>query len=159
MSDYVLELFTRYRTAGVLIDTNLLLLFIVGSVDSDLISQISRTSNYSFQDFQLVEKAVDFFETKITTPHILTEVSNLISRLELQQGLSTYIQKASEEFVESSQVVVNKFFTTFGLTDTAVLDLAINRYLVLTDDGPLFGMLTNSGADAVNLDTLRKSAL
>lgn len=157
MTEYILELFTRYRSRGVLIDTNLLLLFVVGSVNSELIPKLSRTSNYSPQDFQIIEKAIDFFDKKITTPHVLTEVSNLVDRTELQTGLSTYVANAVENFVESNQIMANSAFSAFGLADTAILDLSANEYLVLTDDGPLFGLLTNRGVDVVSLNILRKN--
>lgn len=97
MSDYFLDLFTRHRTQGLLIDTNILLLFVVGSVNPDLIPKLSCTSNYSIQDFQIVETAIDFFETKVTTPHILTEVSNLVDRKESQEGLSSFVAICTRE--------------------------------------------------------------
>ena len=37
MNDYLLDLFTKYRKSGILIDTNILLLFVVGSLNPDLI--------------------------------------------------------------------------------------------------------------------------
>ena len=115
MNDYLLDLFTKYRKSGILIDTNILLLFVVGSLNPDLIPKISRTASFSFQDFQIVEKTIDFFDNKITTPHILTEVSNLIDRVEIQDALRTYVEIAIEQFIESSRVVANNMFSKFGI--------------------------------------------
>lgn len=53
--------------------------------------------------------------------------------------------------------MANKVFPDFGLADAAILDLSIDKYLVFTDDGPLFGLLANKGADVINLSILRKS--
>lgn len=64
MNDYVLSLMTKYRTNGILIDTNILLLFIVGSLDPDLILRFSRTTNFSIQDFQIVAKVIDFLKRR-----------------------------------------------------------------------------------------------
>lgn len=46
-------------------------------------------------------------------------------------------------------------FDVFGLADAAVATAARGRYLVVTDDGPLYGYLINSGIDAVNLQQIR----
>lgn len=121
MNDYFLELFTKYRKYGILIDTNILLLFVVGSMNPDLIPRVSRTANFSFQDFQIVEKAIDFFDKKITTTHILTEVSDLIDREEIQEGFRSYIEMAVEQIIGNSQVIRNEMFSKFGLTDAAIL--------------------------------------
>lgn len=156
MNEYFLGLFTKYRKSGVLIDTNILLLFIVGSLNPDLIPKVSRTANFSFQDFQIVEKTIDFFDNKITTPHILTEVSNLIDRVEIQDAFRSYVEIVVEQFIESSRVITNEMFSKFGLTDAAILELSKDSYLVLTDDGPLLGLLENKGVDAISLNMLRK---
>ncbi len=156
MNDYLLDLFTKYRKSGILIDTNILLLFVVGSLNPDLIPKISRTASFSFQDFQIVEKTIDFFDNKITTPHILTEVSNLIDRVEIQDALRTYVEIAIEQFIESSRVVANNMFSKFGMADTGILELSKGAHLVLTDDGPLMGILGNTGVDAISLKMLRK---
>lgn len=155
MNDYLLDLLTKYRQKGILIDTNLLLLFVVGSLDPGLIPKVSRTANYSVQDFQIVTKVIDFFDIKITTPHILTEVSNLIDRNEIQGALRTFVSIVVERFVESSKVITHNMFSAFGLTDVAILDISKDNYLVLTNDGPLIGLLKNNGVDVVNLDILR----
>lgn len=160
MNDFFLDLLTKYRTKGILIDTNILLLFLVGSVSPDLIPRISRTSNFSFQDFQIISNTIDFFDVKVTTPHVLTEVSNLIGRRSIiQTALRSYVEIVEERFLESTKVVSDEAFLKFGLTDTAILDLAKDSYLVLTDDRPLFGLLMNMGVDAITLDSLRNAVV
>ncbi len=157
MNEEILKLFIKYRSSGVLIDTNILLLFIVGSLNPDLISTTSRTASFTFRDFQIVSKAIDFFEVKISTPHILTEVSNLIGRnVSIGSALGSYIETCTEEFTQGSALASQECFPKFDLADTATYSISKNRFLVITDDGPLYGLLTSQGIDAVNLATLRR---
>jgi rRNA-processing protein FCF1 len=156
MNDYLLKLIQKYKQKGLLVDTNILLLYIVGIVNVDLIRNFSRTANFTENDFYLVEKFINFFDVNITTPHILTEVSDLLgNRIELQLALGKYIELIEEKFLESKQITRTKTFLQFGLADTAITEAAKNSYLVVTDDNPLFGYLVNQKIDAVNLDQIR----
>lgn len=158
MNIYVKNLIQKYKFKGLLTDTNLLLLYIVGSLNIELIGNFKRTAHYTIDDFYLVSDFIELFEKKIVTPHILTEVSDFIdNRQELQGLLKIFVEKQSEErYTESKIVVQNKAFTTFGLADTATMEIAKNSYLIFTDDNPLYGFLLNSKIDAVNLDQLRE---
>lgn len=158
MNIYVKKLIQKYKFRGLLTDTNLLLLYIIGSFDIELIRNFKRTSHYSIDDFYIVSDFLKLFEKKIVTPHILTEVSDFIdNRREIQALLKIFVEKESEEsYTESKIVVQNKEFTTFGLADTATIEIAKNSYLIFTDDNPLYGFLLNSKIDAVNLSLLRE---
>lgn len=46
MREYVEGLIAKYHDRGLLIDTNLLLLFVVGLFDSGLITQFKRTKQF-----------------------------------------------------------------------------------------------------------------
>ena len=156
MNDNLRRLLGKYRKKGLLIDTNLLVLYIVGSLDIELIRDFSRTSQFTIDDFYLLSDFSDLFDLKITTPHILTEASNLIGKSRNLRGLlKIYISNADEKFLESSKVTENDDFIDFGLTDTAIINVSQNSCLVLTDDRPLYGFLINKGIDTVSLDELR----
>lgn len=156
MNEYLLHLIQQYKKKGILIDTNLVLLYLVGSLDTLLIRDFSRTSMFTEKDFDCISKFINYFDHKIVTPNILTEVSDLLdNRRDLQIFLSGYIGIAEEKFIESKEVCQEPRFTYFGLADMATLLAAKDSYLVFTDDRPLFGYLINSGIDAVNLDQVR----
>ncbi|MDQ2747190.1 MAG: hypothetical protein M3T96_08030 [Acidobacteriota bacterium] len=107
-------------------------------------------------DFYRISKFIRYFDLKITTPHILTEVSDLLgNRKYFQLVLKTYIETSKENFSESVKVCVNKSFLSFGLADTAIIETAKDSYLVVTNDNRLFGYLVNENIDAVNLDQIR----
>jgi len=151
-----LKLIQKYKQKGLLIDANIVLLYIIGSIDILLIRDFSRTAMFTEDDFYKISKFIDYFELKITTPHILTEVSNLIgNKQNLQSFLGAYIEKTKEIFLESANVSKNNAFLNFGLADIAISETAKNSYLVVTNDNPLFGYLVNQRIDAVSLDQLR----
>ncbi len=80
----------KYKTKGLLIDSNLLLLYFIGSYNIDLITSYKRTKKYTREDFYTLKDFTNSFNKLVTTPNILTEVSNLSTQLnekrELLQG-------------------------------------------------------------------------
>jgi hypothetical protein len=156
MNDNLRRLVQKYRKRGLLIDTNLLLLYIIGSFNIELIREFRRTSHFTIDDFYLISDFIELFESKITTPHILTEVSNLIgNKPNLKALLKIYISNSDEKSQESIKVVQNDAFIKFGITDAAIIEVSKNSHLVMTDDNPFYGLLVNKGMDTVNLDELR----
>jgi len=156
MNEYLITLIQKYKQKGLLIDSNILLLYIVGTIDIKRIKDFGRTAVFSENDFYVVSKFVDYFEVKITTPHILTETSNLFgNRKTLHAALITYIELANEIFLESRQIANTKTFLQFGLADAAISETAKDSYLVITDDTELFGYLHNQKVDVINLEQIR----
>lgn len=156
MNEYLINLILKYRNKGILIDTNLLLLYLIGSYDIEQIRDFKRTAHFNTDDFSNTLEFVESFEIKITTPHVLTEVSNLMgNRSEFFIMLESYIKLSEEKFIFSKDVCQEPYFRKFGLADMVTLETAKNSYLVFTDDRPLFGYLTNLGLDVVSLDQIR----
>lgn len=156
----------KYRSKGILIDSNILLLLFIGSYNEHLISKFKRINNYSIEDYYLLLRLLVFFNKHITTPHILTEVSNLSKDLphsnweEYFAGFSVVIQTFEEKYVQSNEFFVeNNPIIEFGLTDAAIEYSAKNNYLVLTNDGPLYGFLLNKEIDVLNFDDLLRSSI
>lgn len=156
MNEYLFSLVIKYKNKGVLIDTNILLLFLVGSLDLNLIRGFKRTANFTENDFDLISNFIKHFKLIITTPHVLTEVSDFIdNRQDLQLALKIYIEKMKEIYLESLELSKKETFLKFGLADTSVTYAARDSYLIFTDDRPLYEFLINSRIDAVSLDQIR----
>lgn len=51
MKEYINNLFNKYRKKGVVVDTNILLLWFVGSVNRSRISQFNRTEKFAPEDY------------------------------------------------------------------------------------------------------------
>jgi hypothetical protein len=155
----------RYRRRELLIDTNLLLLYFVGAFRPDRIRSFKRTSRYSVDDFSLLEKLISAFKRLTTTPHVLTEVSNLMGQCEepLRSDLRGFLKTAIEGWNETSTASRTPakvaHFLRFGLTDTAIADLAPGSCLVLTDDRPLVGLLEGRKVAVICFADLKSTCL
>lgn len=155
----------RYRRAGVLIDANLFMLLLAGLYDRDRISEFSRTNRCVPEDYDLLRLLIDPFAMIVTTPNIVTEVSNLADALDKPFPLQYFehfirlIHLASELYTPSREIMQMPEFLQYGLTDAAILQRAIGQFLVLTDDLPLYVHLITSGVDAVNFTQFRAAYL
>jgi len=152
---------SKYRGKGAIIDSNLLLLYFVGLYDPEQIHRFKRTKAYSVEDFILLARLLTCFNRLVTTPNILTEVSNLSGQLR-EPIKSSYFQEFKkqvrllhERYRPSGMVCRNPHFQRFGLTDSAIVDLSKNKYLVLTDDLRLWSLLQKMEIDAVNFNQIR----
>ncbi|CAN5723137.1 hypothetical protein BH24ACI1_BH24ACI1_15700 [soil metagenome] len=160
MNDYLWDLVQKYKRKGVFIDTELLLLYFVGTLDLNLIENFGRTSKFNKEDFSIVSTFIELFEIKITSPHILTEVSNFFgNKKELHYFLREYLELTEEKHLKSIEISKNEIFVDFGLADTAMAEISKDSYLIFTNNNPLFGYLINKGTDVVSLSQLKNFRL
>jgi hypothetical protein len=110
----------------------------------------------------LLQKLIAFFSGKvITTPNILTEVSNLSRKIPGSRGQEYFerfnacIQLFDEQYHPSKDCSNHAKFFEFGLTDISVLRIAGKGVLVLTDDFPLAMKLESSKIDVLNFNHVR----
>jgi predicted nucleic acid-binding protein len=156
-----LGLIEKHRRTGVLIDANLLVLYLVGKVNRERIKTFKRTQAYTREDFDLLEWLVSCFSKLFTTPHVLTEVSNLAGslvgreRLAIRSLIGLVVDEMEERFDASRAVVRDACFERLGLTDAAIAMLCERGMLVLTGDLELYLALQARGADALNFSHIR----
>ncbi|MFN5301932.1 MAG: PIN domain-containing protein [Pseudanabaena sp.] len=161
MTNFAATLIERYRTKGILIDTNILLLWLVGSTNKARITKFNRTQSFEITDYELLLEIFKKFKQISTTPNILTEVSNLINKLrepERSQCFSVFardIVQLDEIYTDSHTIAATDKFTKFGLTDCGIVNVAKDNYLVLTDDLKLAIYLQNIGIDTLNFNNIR----
>ncbi len=153
------RLIGKHRAHGLLIDSNLLVLLLVGRTNPARIANFKRTSAYDLAAYELLEQFVSAFDRKLTTPHILTEVSNLTSlsghEFASCRALMKDFVEVTEELFELSRVVVQDHaFPRLGLTDAAIAKLGTN-VLVVTDDFDLYRALPARGIDTINFSHMR----
>lgn len=156
-------LFARYQKAGILVDTNILLLYAVGLANKKRIPLFKRTRQFSIEDFDLLDQILRTFQKVVTTPNILTEVNSLANQLgepERSQCLGLFtkiICQLEEQHHPSRHIAQFSEFQKFGLTDCSILNLSRDGYLVLTDDFRLSAYLHSQGIDTINFNHLRFS--
>jgi len=146
----------KHRRRGALLDANILLVYVVGMCDIRLLPQFHHTNQYK-DDFPLIRHLIKQFRLTYTTPHVLTEVSNLGKELgpKFFDALQRMVQVLDEQSCTSKDAVANVYFRRLGLTDAAHLNIARNNILVITADFPLYLTLRHSKIDAVNINHLR----
>ena len=161
MNEYLDALIARYRSRGVLIDANLLILYLVGEFDPQQIPRFRRTRQYEEGDYRLLKAFLELFATKVTTPNILTEVSNLSRdmpdwlRGQFFESLRARFELLTEEYQPSPAGAAEPIFIRLGLTDAIITQIARQRYLVITDDFPLSNYLATIQTDVININHLR----
>lgn len=148
---------------SLILDTNLLLLFIVGTTNRDLIAKHKRLrKNFSLDDFDLLWRLIANTPHVFVTPNTLTETSNLLgyidepARTQVFETFRALILSMQEEYVESRKAAGVEEFLRLGLTDSALLEIASKSRLLLTTDLDLYLSALNRGASAENFNHLRE---
>lgn len=148
----------------VLLDANLLVLLVVGSVDRRLIAQHKRLGAYEVRDYLLLLEALSRYDGISSTPNLLTEASNLLRqsaephRGRLADALRLLVDEADEIFVQSRVACMNKSYRRLGLADAGILEIFQRGCDVLTADFDLYDVLARAGSRVVNFNHLRATA-
>lgn len=150
------------RCAGLLVDTNLLVLWVVGSVNRRRIRTFKRTRQYDDSDYDLLNRVIaDFGRRLFTVAHVMAEVSNLTDLPGEELGRSRALLKGALNRIEeptlpSVRAADERNYQTLGLADAAIISAAReHRCAVLTDDQSLYLALEHEGVPTVNFTHLR----
>lgn len=144
-----------------ILDTNVMLLFVVGSADERMIETHKRVSNrFIRRNYKQLLSIIEATENLATTSNILTEVSNLLrqtdnrKRERLVSVFARIIESIPEIFLKSDTVVNDNYFHRLGLTDSIILKLKADDYHILSIDGPLCWACSDEGLPHTNLTPL-----
>ncbi|MGZ5441924.1 MAG: hypothetical protein ACXW31_05605 [Thermoanaerobaculia bacterium] len=155
------ELLKQYAGKGILLDSNLLLLLVVGVCDRNQITRYKRLSVFAPEDFDVLVALVAKFRHLFITPHVVTEVSNLAGGLtgDLKRNcfrtLAESIAAAEELITPSRSVSEHDLFVELGMTDAAIHMAAGSPPLVLTMDFRLAQTLAARNRPVINFNHLR----
>ncbi len=162
MSDeWLRSLIEKHASRGVIVDTNLMLLYAVGWHSPKLIQRFKRTQQYTEDNYRLLCAFLSRFHRIVTTPNILTEVNSLSGQLPkeiaplFRRSWKIQIAALEENHLPGIAVSQHSAFEQFGLTDAAIAIAAVQELLVLTDDLRLEHYLHSQGVDCVNFNHLR----
>ena len=143
------------------IDASLLVLFVAGRVDKDIIAKHRRLEAYSVEDYELLWSMVAPVRRLLVTPNTLTEASNLLAqhgepeRSLLLEGLRMLIEESEEVVVASAVAASNAQFRRLGLTDAALLEVVTPDTPLLTVDLDLYLAAASSPDSVVNFEHVR----
>ena len=148
---------------GWLIDSELLVLLVVGRTDLSLIAKHKRTrDHYSIEDYQALQTLIGSAPVYLT-PNTLTETSNLLrqhrepQRRALTVKLAELISDSTELIVRSSEASNQQDYPNLGLTDAAILTSSIRDDIsIITADGDLYrAALKHARAEPINFTHYR----
>ncbi len=157
----------RHLRNGVVVDSGLLVVYFVGlyqdATGLPLWQTLKQTKGSFYRDdYEFLLGFLQKFRKQVVTPHILTEVSNMLGHLneparETCFGLlRAHTAVLEERFVEAAEITSEEAFLRLGLTDVGILRVASAApYLVLTIDAPLVGQLNKIGVDALLFRDIR----
>ncbi len=149
-------LLKRYIGKPVILDTNVLLLYWCASFDPELVHTFKRLNSFFRADIDLLHRILKSFSEIRTTPHVLTEVSNLANSLPQRRKedwtshFARQVRVIEEDFI-SSQTIVRTPAVFLGLTDAALYMLAAKN-VILTIDFPLSNYLESKHLNVVNFN-------
>lgn len=165
LNDPLSKLIDKYGSQPVFVDTNLLLLLLVGWIDPKHIQRFKRTKQYSEDDFELLYQLVARFKGVMTCPQVLAEVDNLAKSLtgplldDFREELKRRVLHWSEKVQLAQATVADTIYDWAGYSDAAIgLISKQERPLVLTDDMALREYLRREGCAALGIEDLRRAA-
>lgn len=144
---------------GLLLDTNILTLLVVGTWNIGAISESKRTSIYSPGDYKLLLKKIAEFPRILTTSSVLTELSNLMGNQFHNEIAETIVARCMDmvEVVNPKEVVFQtRGFNWLGYADASILAALDETTQLLTDDLALYSQALYQGNEAVNFNHLRR---
>jgi hypothetical protein len=159
----------EHRKSGILVDTNLLLVLLIGTVNKHLIGG-KRTEKYTEDHYHILVNFLNDYRRLITTPHILTEVSNLGGSALTGEDRKNFFGllrtpglfdiKSTDEIVDERHIrrqdVDLEHIRQFGLTDAAIVRLCtsglLGRPLLLSDDFRLVALVSKLKGSAINFN-------
>lgn len=145
----------------ILLDTNLLILFLVGSASRDYIAIHKKLTSFDCDDYDELLKIIRNASDVFVTPNTLTETSNLAGYIKEPAKSNIFkvfremIKSSIELFIPSAVAAQTEEFIRLGLTDAAILNALTNQELVvLTTDLDLYVAALSKGK-AINFNHLR----
>jgi hypothetical protein len=159
MRKAVHPLLRRFIGKPAILDTNILLFYWCSDFDLELIGTFKRINSFVAQDVALLKRTLSLFSALRTTPHVLTEVSNLANALPKWQKeawsefFAKHIEVLSEEWIPATEISHEPAFS-LGLTDAGLYKLASDN-VIMTIDFPLSNYLESKQLNVVNFTHLR----
>lgn len=140
-----------------LIDTNALVVLIIGLIDTKLINTHKRTSIYDESDFLDLLAFINNIDRLIVLPNVWTEVDNLLNdfsgnyKYPYLVNLTNIIKGTSEKFLSSEKATTSSFFSDLGLTDSLLIQHGKECECLITSDSKLSDYAIASGIPVYDL--------
>lgn len=143
---------------AILLDANLLLLFIVGAASPSYIARHKRLRGYHVRDYDLLVRLLSSAASVSVTPNAVTEASNLAryiaepARTEIAKKLRGFLDEIREVYIMSTRAAAADGYIRLGITDAGMLDNEFADHLLLTADLDLYLEAARQGRRTENFN-------
>ena len=151
--------------SSVLIDTNLLVLLIVGATDKKLIEEHRRTKAFVTRDYDELCGLLEGFDEFWITSHCLAETSNLLkhtgkkSTRSLLTTLAMFCSRTRESYLAKDLVFADDHYLRLGVADTGFIQKSKRVNCSITMDVELYESISRLGRRVVNFNHVRAAYL
>ncbi len=149
----------------ILIDSNALLVLILGLMNPRLINTHKRTSIYEEQDYNMLLSVIGKLENLVVLPNVWTEVDNLLNKFDggykvlyLEQ-LKEAVNIISEIYIPTIKATSADVFIELGVTDTLLLLHAKDCQFLITSDSSLSDYARANNVAVHDMKAYRNSRL
>ena len=167
----------QYREDGILLDTNVLLLYWAYRFDKTLVGG-KRLEKYTLDAAELLDDCVAQFQRILTTATILTEFSNLFAQMLSGRKKRDMFARMLPLFTAPTPPTIlhrsadgvamlhrsidgialeAEVFQSLGFTDASIVAIAQGQHFVLTDDLDLFLTIQKRGSATINFTHMREA--
>lgn len=148
-----------------LIDSNALVVLIIGLIDTNLLSNHKRTSIYDEDDFLDLLGFISNIERLVVIPNVWTEVDNLLNdfsgnyKYPYLTHLTDTIKGTTELFLSSEIATSSPFFPELGLTDSLLIHYGVSCEFLITSDSKLSDHAIANGIEVYDLVKIKNLKL
>ncbi len=149
----------------ILIDSNALIVLLLGLMNPEIINHHKRTSPYDKEDFYNLLIAIKSLDRLVVLPNIWTEVDNVLNdfRGNLKyiyiSKIITLIKVVLEKYLPSNLAIDNPAFYDLGITDALVLHHAKNCEFLITSDSVLSDYAVANGIKVYDMIKIKNERL
>lgn len=139
-----------------ILDTNLIVLLVVGLADENAVPKHKRTRAYTTNDFRLLLNVISNYQKLAVLPNALSEASNLLEfdgnglPEKIYGRFLQFVSSAKEIYIPSLVATERGEFRRLGLTDSATLEAAKLDVHILSADLGLYLAALGAGYSAAN---------
>lgn len=150
-------------STAVIVDANILVLLIIGAVEPTKIGIVPKTKKYTSDDYEKALGIVSGFRWVVTTPHVLSQATDLVRHAGLWGDLAQRLTAAlrdiysgnEERFVPARKLAKLAAFSEIGLADCSTIEAAKHGCTLFSDDLPLHNVALSLGCSSINFSEVR----
>jgi hypothetical protein len=145
----------------VALDSNVLILLVVGLTSTRYIDRHGALKEYDISDFHLLINLISVSAGIVVTPNALSEAANFLDRIkepaktEVAHTFQDLIRKTTEIYVKSTEASSRSEFVRLGLPDCALLEVSKQSISIVSADLHLCLAAQSAGYEAINFNHLR----